>query len=291
MKKLFKERNLYFLIKQPYPQNLYLKGFPIWANKKLVPEFEKPLEKTINHLKKKLLKKKVSGSRKKTGRCPLLDKNQYPLFSIGQAENHVESPRTLYRKVSYYYKNLVEKKKYHILYGISNQKELIKDLPSMATSSFTLLEKKVDVVFFKTGMFQSLREVQKEIKDGRLFWNGEKVLSFSIRGYPGDFFQLKKEKLDRDALELIPMGEKKPHPQRLLFTPFFLQSKKIRLTLKKILVFNYLSDYRKKKKLPILMKNFMRKRFVPIKKKEALPLKKYSMKKKLFDKKKEGRPH
>lgn len=246
MKKLYKERNLYFLLTQPYPENLYLKGFPIWTNKRLLPEFEKPLEKTIKHLKKKLFKNPVFFKNSN-----LLKKKQYPLFTFGQADIHVRSPRTLYRKVSYFYKSLVEKKKYHIIYGISNQKKLIKDLAPMGNFCFSFLEKKIDVIFFKTGMFQSLAEVQKDINHGKLYWNGEKILSFSIRGQPGDFFQLQKpekknpfseKKEERDFIQ----KKDRTVPKRLLFTPSFFQYKKIILTFKKIMFYNYLSNYKKK---------------------------------------------
>lgn len=234
MKKLFKDRNLYFLLKQPYPENLYLKKFPIWTNKRLLPEFEKPLEKTIRHLKKKRFHLHTGDGAKKT----------YPLFSFGQAEIHVCSPRTLFQKTSSFYKRLVEKKKYCILYGLSNQKKLCRDLSSMGMYGYILLEKKIDIVFFKTGIFQSLTEVQKEINHGRLRWNGEKILSFSIRGIPGDSFQINQSRVE--------MNEKKGQQfdkkisRRLFFQPFFLQLKKTMLTLKKIIFYLYLSCYRKK---------------------------------------------
>ncbi len=249
MKKLYKKRNLYFLLTQPYPENLYLKRFPIWTNKRLLPAFEKPLEKTIKHLKKKLFKN--SGFFKKIQKNPSFFSKKYPLFTFGQADIHVLSPRTLYRKVSYFYKKLLAKKKYHIIYGLSNQKKLIKELEPMGNFCFSFLEKKIDVIFFKTGMFQSLVEVQKNINHGKLYWNGEKVLSFSIRGHPGDFFQLHKtykdhfffeKKEERDFIQ----KKDKTVPKRLLFTPSFFQYKKIIVTLKKIMFYNYLFNYKKK---------------------------------------------
>lgn len=250
MKKLFKDRNLYFLLKQPYPENLYLEGFPIWTNKRLLPEFEKPLERTIKHLKKKIFVRKILNESKKPKAWKGFSQ-KYPLFTPGQGEIHVCSPRTLYRKISYFYKSLVEKKKFHILYGLWNQKKLLKQLPFLGMFSLRLLEKKIDTIFFKTGMFQSLAEVQTEIHHGRLRWNGEKILSKVIRGVPGDCFQL-----DQPFHETTQFLQKKKNlqdqvvqkeiPKRLFFTPSFFQYKRIFLILKKIRLYEYFLKYKKK---------------------------------------------
>lgn len=254
MKKLFKERNLYFLIKKPYPENLYLKGFPIWNNKKLLPEFEKPLERTIKHLKKKLFKTVVFSQKIPPKKLARIQGSTYPLFTEGQAEIHVYSPKTLYRKISSFYKMLVEKKKYHILYGLWNQKKLLRELPQSGLFHWRFLEKKVDSIFFKTGMFQSLAEVQKEIHHGKLRWNGSLLLSKNIRGRSGDLFSIPAPKINRTWTKKDKTWEQKNKIlqnydpfvlKKLLCAPFFFQYKRILFALKKMKFYDYLLKYKK----------------------------------------------
>lgn len=255
MKKAFKDRNLYFLLQQPYPENLYLEEQPLWNNKRLVPEFEKPLGFSVNHLKKKIFQKKIFVRYKKPGTF-FQKEEPYPLFTVGQAEIHVRSPRILSRKISHFYRSLVEKKKYNILYGISHQKKLRKNLFSLGKFSFTFLEKKKDILFFKTGLFQSLQEVHREILHGRLLWNGEKLSDVSIRGFPGDCFGIPHSTntmVEEQKMKLILQKKEKGIPKKLLWKPFFFQYKKIMFLIKKIIFYEYFTTYKnsgKNKKIP-----------------------------------------
>jgi ribosomal protein S4 len=181
------------------------------------------------------------------------EKKFFPLFTPGQGNSNVQMPITIYRKVSHLYATLLEKKKFCILYGISNQKKLFRQLQKNGKFNLSLCERKIDVLFLKTGFFQSIPQVQKEINHKRLYWNGEKILSFSIQCRPGDFFQLqenynfRKHKYIFNLYRFFTKNIKRSkYP--VFFTEENFQKKKIFFLLKKILSYTYLQKVHSKKK-------------------------------------------
>lgn len=275
MKHHFKKKQLYFFIDTAYPENIFLKKKPLSSQKRLLPNFQKKLKLSIKHLQKKLFLKMdriPTEENKKEMECRVfiekslrnekkhdsekqnlknitrysnppffLAKNQeaYPLFTRGQGTSNVNMPFSVFRKVSHYYTRLVEKKKFCILYGVTNQKKLYERIRHGGKLSLTLCERKIDVLSLKTGLFQNIPITQTEINHKRICLNGQTVLSFSVQAEPGDAFSI-KTKIKKSSIEEIYARLKKRIKRMtyaFLVSPKFFQQKKVYLLLKKMLFY------------------------------------------------------
>lgn len=173
----------------------------------------------------------------------IIEKPVNLLFSIDQFLFEFSKKTYQQKKTGEFFQQLKERKKLSLFYGHLTRKQIIhlfsrvqKTKGSFSKNIFSVLERRLDVVIFRSGLTKTIPEARQFIKHRKVLVNSTPVTISSYLVNPGDTISMKPETIAgirnqflNLSSKLSPFGNKieqtKAHPK--IWSDFYSKFKKI----------------------------------------------------------------
>lgn len=165
----------------------------------------------------------------------LIEKPLNLLFSIDQFVFEFSKTTYQQKKNGDFFQQLKERKKLSLFYGHLTRKQMVnlfkkaeKIKGYLSRNLFSLLERRLDVVIYRTGLTQTIAEARQLIKHNKIQVNNTRVNVSSYSLNPGDVISIKSEKQSgfiRQIVDTLNTDKQKPHSK--VFEEYYSSLKKI----------------------------------------------------------------
>lgn len=157
------------------------------------------------------------------------------LFSVDQFLFEFSKKTYQQKKTGEFFQQLKERKKLSLFYGYLTKKQLTnvfntvkKNKGYFSKNVFSLLERRLDVVIYRSGFTKTIVQARQLIKHNKILVNYNQVNVPSYLLYPGDIISVTPElfiSLSNQLLTKLKTGQLKNHPK--IFGDFYSKLKKI----------------------------------------------------------------
>lgn len=157
------------------------------------------------------------------------------LFSVDQFLFEFSKKTYQQKKTGEFFQQLKERKKLSLFYGYLSKKQLTslfntvkKNKGYFSKNVFSLLERRLDVVIYRSGLTKTIAQARQLIKHNKILVNYSQVNIPSYLLYPGDIISVTPElflDLSNQLVTKLKTEQLKNHPQ--IFGDFYSKLKKI----------------------------------------------------------------
>lgn len=130
----------------------------------------------------------------------LIEKPLNLLFSIDQFVFEFSKTTYQQKKTGDFFQQLKERKKFSLFYGHLTRKQIVNLFKKaqnfkgyFSRNLFSLLERRLDIVVYRTGLTRTIAEARQLIKHNKILVNNTKVNVSSYLLHPGDVISIKSE--------------------------------------------------------------------------------------------------
>ena len=146
----------------------------------------------------------------------LIEKPVNLLFSLDQFLFEFSKKTYQQKKTGEFFQQLKERKKLSLFYGYLSQKQLqslfvqgIQKKGSFSKKILSLLERRLDVVIYRSGLVKSIAEARQLIRHKKIQVNSKKITLPSYCLNPGDIISLAANTIEKKPHEILDQAKKK----------------------------------------------------------------------------------